>query len=97
MEQQKPTKPLPDCHEGQEAFQRFDATMTKLLSVPRSTLMQRESEYRKQVDANPNRRGPKRKTLEDALTKLQADKQAIDNALLEVQEGLSKRQKKQDQ
>jgi hypothetical protein len=96
MEQKKPTKPLPDCHTGDDAAQRFAATMTKLLAVPRATLIEREAAYRQQVEANPNRRGPKRKILQDALAKLQADKQDIDNTLLKVQEELSKRQKRQD-
>ena len=97
MEQKKPTKPpLPDCHQGQEAAQRFGTTMAKLLTVPRATLIERENTYRKQVDANPNRRGPKRKILQGALSKLQADKQDIDSKLLEVQGELSKRQKQQD-
>jgi hypothetical protein len=55
------TTPLPECIEGQEAFQRFDAAMRQILSIPHSTLVRRERAYRKRVDANPNRRGPKRK------------------------------------
>lgn len=47
--------------EGPEAFQRFDATMGTLLAVPHSTLVRRERAYRKKAEANPNRRGPKRK------------------------------------
>ena len=58
----KPTRPLPECIEGPESSQRFAATVTKLLSVPRAVLLERENAYRKQVDANPKRRGPKRKT-----------------------------------
>jgi hypothetical protein len=57
----KPNAGTPECIEGPEAFQRFDEGMRQVLSVPHSTLMRREREYRKQVDANPNRRGPKRK------------------------------------
>lgn len=47
--------------EGPVAFRRFDATMTALLAVPRATLARRERAYHKKVEANPNRRGPKRK------------------------------------
>ena len=47
--------------EGPEAAKRFDAMMRALLSVPRAEIRRREAKYRKQVDANPNRRGPKRK------------------------------------
>jgi hypothetical protein len=54
--------PLPDCHEGQEAFERFDATMSLLLAVPKSTILKKQKAYRKKVDANQNRRGPKRKS-----------------------------------
>ena len=56
-----PATKLPECHEGSQAASRFDATLRTLLSVPRAELLRREAEYRKQVDANPNRRGPKRK------------------------------------
>jgi hypothetical protein len=57
----EPATPLPECHEGPEAFQRFDQAVRQILSVPHSTLVRRERAYRKKVDANPNRRGPKRK------------------------------------
>jgi hypothetical protein len=53
---------LPDCHEGPDAYERFDATMGLLLSVPKSLILRRQKAYRKKVDANPNRRGPKRKS-----------------------------------
>jgi hypothetical protein len=53
MKPEEPTKPLPECIEGPEAFERFDAVMTTLLSVPRSTLVEREKAYRKKVEANP--------------------------------------------
>jgi len=57
----EPATPLPECHEGPEAFQRFDALVDSVLSVPHATLVRRERVYRKKVEANPNRRGPKRK------------------------------------
>ena len=53
--------PFPDCHEGPEAYERFDATMALLLTVPKSTILRKQKAYRKKVDANPNRPGPKRK------------------------------------
>ena len=53
---------LPECHEGPEAYERFDATMGALLSVPKSLVLRRQKAWRKKVDANPNRRGPKRKS-----------------------------------
>jgi hypothetical protein len=58
---------LPECHEGPEAYQRFDSTMSALLAVPKSLLLRRLKAYRKKVDANPNRRGPKRKTEPEPL------------------------------
>jgi hypothetical protein len=53
--------PLPECIEGPEAFRRFDEGIRQILSVSHSTLVRRERAYRKKVEANPNRRGPKRK------------------------------------
>jgi hypothetical protein len=55
------TTELPACHEGPEAYERFSATMSALLAVPKTTVVRRLKAYRKKVDANPNRRGPKRK------------------------------------
>ena len=57
-----PSTLLPECHEGTEAFQRFDAFVDSVLAVPHSLLERRERAYRKKVDANPNRPGPKRKS-----------------------------------
>jgi len=58
--------PLPECHEGPEAFRRFDRTVKALLAVPHSEIKRREAEYKKQSEANPNRRGPKRKAKPSA-------------------------------
>jgi hypothetical protein len=58
--------PLPECNEGPEAFHRFDEAMKGLLAVPHSLLERRERAYRKKVEANPNRRGPKRKVKPSA-------------------------------
>jgi hypothetical protein len=55
------TPPLPECHEGPDAFQRFDSLVESVLAVPHSLIERRQRAYRKKVDANPNRRGPKRK------------------------------------
>ena len=95
MEQQKPNKPLPECAQGPEASQRFADAMSKLLTVPRAVLMERENAYRKQVDANPRRRGRKRKAevmaQQELLSKLQDQKRGIDNALVDVQTEILKR------
>ncbi len=40
-------------------FRRFDKLVGDLLSVSHEEMQRREAEYRKQVDSNPNRRGPK--------------------------------------
>jgi hypothetical protein len=57
---------LPECNEGPEAFQRFDALVDSVLAVPHSLIERRQRAYRKKVDANPNRRGPKRKVKPSA-------------------------------
>ena len=57
----EPVTLLPDCVEGAEAFQRFDALVDSVLAVPRSLIERRQRAYRKKVEANPNKRGPKRK------------------------------------
>jgi len=57
----EPSSILPDCREGSEAARHFDSEIQFLLSVPHSLIKRRERAYRKKVDANPNRRGPKRK------------------------------------
>ena len=62
MTEDKPDASLPECHEGPEAYERFDATMSALLSVPKSLILRRQRAHRKKVDANPNRPGPKRKS-----------------------------------
>jgi hypothetical protein len=58
--------PLPECIEGPQASQRFDAGVRQILSVPHSTLVRRERAYKKKVAANPNRRGPKPKVKPSA-------------------------------
>ena len=40
-------------------YDAFKDLLGKVLSVPREEIMRREAEYRKQSEANPNRRGPK--------------------------------------
>ena len=54
-------KKQPEYIEGPEAFRRFDDMMTALVAVPKAIVEKREKAYRARVDANPNRRGPKRK------------------------------------
>ena len=52
--------------EGPEAALRFDTLVRKLLSVPHKEIIRREAEYKRQSEANPNRRGPKRKVKPSA-------------------------------
>jgi hypothetical protein len=42
-----------------EEYQKFTNLVDNLLTVSHEEMMQREAEYRKQVEANPKRRGPK--------------------------------------
>jgi len=56
----------PEYIEGPQAAMRFAEGVRQILSVPRSTIESREKAYRKKVDANPNRRGPKRKVKPSA-------------------------------
>jgi hypothetical protein len=58
----------PSCEEGLAAASAFDEEVRFLLSVPRSVILQREEEYKKQVSANPNRRGPKRKLAKPSVS-----------------------------
>ena len=39
----------------------FTNAVDRLLAVPHDEIQRREKEYRKQVEQNPRRRGPKRK------------------------------------
>jgi hypothetical protein len=39
--------------------------VSALLEVPKSLVLKRQKAYRKKVDANPNRRGPKRKSEQE--------------------------------
>jgi hypothetical protein len=41
-------------------YRKFTGLVDRLLTVSHQEMQAREAEYRKQVDANPNRRGPKR-------------------------------------
>jgi hypothetical protein len=58
-----PDGSLPECYEGPEAAKRFDSELSFVLSVPRPLIERRQRAYRKKLDANPNRPGPKRKAV----------------------------------
>jgi hypothetical protein len=65
--------PMPECIEGPEAFERFDALVGAVLATPHSLIERRQRAYRKKVEANPNRRGPKRKVNSSASSDHVAD------------------------
>jgi hypothetical protein len=52
--------------EGPEAFERFENAMRAVVKVPRSVIQKQLQEYKRAVDANQNRRGPKRKVKPSA-------------------------------
>lgn len=43
-------------------YDRFTATVDRLLAVPRAELQKRIDQHREQAAKNPNKRGPKPKT-----------------------------------
>jgi hypothetical protein len=47
--------------EGPEAARRFKNAMKTIVSVPRSEILRREEEYKRQSNLNPRKRGPKPK------------------------------------
>jgi len=53
-----------------EEYNRFTNLVDRLLSVSRDEMQKRETEYRRQVDANPRKRGPKRGTKRRKAIKL---------------------------
>jgi hypothetical protein len=52
----KPMKSKPNPE-----FDAFTNAVDRLLAVPREEIQRREKEYRKQVEQNPRKRGPKQK------------------------------------
>jgi hypothetical protein len=49
-----------------EEYDRFTQLVDRVISVPRSELERRQAEYKRQSEANPNRRGPKQKKTSSA-------------------------------
>jgi hypothetical protein len=47
--------------EGKEAFDRFDALVGKVLSVPREEILKRDAEHKRTVHFRGKKRGPKPK------------------------------------
>jgi len=44
-----------------EEYDRFTQLVDRVISVPKAEIRKREEEYKRQSEANPNRRGPKPK------------------------------------
>ena len=51
-------------HSGE--YDAFTALVDRVLSVSHEEIKRREAEYRKRADANPRKRGPKRKVKPSA-------------------------------
>jgi hypothetical protein len=49
----------PECHEGPQAFRRFDDGVKEILATPHSLIARRERAYKKKSVAKPVRPGPK--------------------------------------
>jgi len=54
-------KSEPEPVNGPDAMARLDVLVRKVLTVPHAEIMRREGEYKRKSDANPSKRGPKRK------------------------------------
>jgi hypothetical protein len=50
-----------DLVEGPEAFERFDALVGKVLSVPRKEILRRDAEHKRRSALSGKKRGPKPK------------------------------------
>jgi hypothetical protein len=62
-------------------FNKFTNLVDRLMTVSREEMQRREAEYRKQVDANPHRRGPKRGTAKKRKAVMpSASDRAVDEA-----------------
>jgi hypothetical protein len=59
-------------------YQRFTNLVDNLLTVSHEEMQRREAEYRKQVDANPHRRGPKRGSKKRKAVTPSASDHAVD-------------------
>jgi hypothetical protein len=48
--------------EGNEAWERFQAAMKRVLAVPHEELQKRIEQHRKEAARNPRKRGPKKQS-----------------------------------
>jgi hypothetical protein len=49
-------------------YERFTSLVDRVLAVPHSVIKQRVEEHRRQVALNPNRPGPKRKSVKSSAS-----------------------------
>ena len=54
-------------------FQAFTSLVDKLLTVPKSTIRERDAEYKKKAALNPRKRGPKPKVTPSSASDPDAD------------------------
>jgi hypothetical protein len=59
-------------------YNRFTNLVDRLLTVSHEEMQRREAEYRKEVDANPKRRGPKRGSKKRKAVTPSASDHAVD-------------------
>jgi hypothetical protein len=58
-----------------EEYNAFTDAVRSIMSVPKAEILRREAEYKKQADANPHKRGPKRKVKPSASLSSADDQQ----------------------
>jgi hypothetical protein len=49
-------------------FEAFEKLVGQVLSVSHEEMKRREAEYKRQADANPRKRGPKRKAIKPSAS-----------------------------
>jgi len=50
-------------------YERFTSLVDRVLSVSHDEIKRREAEYKKQSNANPRKRGPKRKAIKPTASR----------------------------
>jgi hypothetical protein len=58
-----------------EEYNVFTDAVRNIMSVPKAEILRREAEYKKKADANPHKRGPKRKVKPTSASDHGADAQ----------------------
>jgi hypothetical protein len=51
-------------------YERFTSLVDRVLSVSHDEMKHREAEYKKRSDANPHKRGPKRKAIKPPASRV---------------------------